>query len=209
MSFRIMRPVGHAIRVLLLLACLDGCRADSTNGPPADGKLAVGTWGGDSAGVIVTDTLVHVHIGCTFGDIPARVTLDTDGRFTLTGSYLLRAYPVAIGPTVPAQFTGRVSGNTLTITVTVNDTIGRTVVVRGPASVRLGTEPKLGPCPICRTPGIRASAPTRWYSRITTWFSRRAPDTAAMPPTYSPPAARPAESTPRRQARRPHSSPPP
>ena len=183
-----------------------GCHADAFDGPPADGKLAVGTWGGDSAGVIVTDTLTHVHIGCTYGDIPRRVVLDADGRFTVAGSFLLRAYPVAIGPTMPAQFSGRVSGSTLTITVTVSDTIEGRTVIRGPASVRFGKEPKLGPCPICVTPGDRSSArmrPTsvrmrdRVYAALTALFARRAPDAAATPPTHSPPATRPAESTPR------------
>lgn len=128
--------------------------------------LTIGTWGGDSAGVIVTDTLTHVHIGCTYGDLRGRVVLDADGRFTRAGSFLLRAYPVAIGPTMPAQFTGRVSGSTLTITVTVSDTISRTVVVRGPAVVRLGVEPKMSNCPICRTPGERRGRAESRYERM-------------------------------------------
>ena len=70
------------LRVLLVVLGAAACRADATDVPPADGKLAVGTWGGDSAGVIVTDTLTHVHIGCTYGDIVSRVVLDADGRFT-------------------------------------------------------------------------------------------------------------------------------
>lgn len=38
---------------------------------PADGLLPLGEWGGDNAGVIATDSLTHVHVGCTFGDIEA------------------------------------------------------------------------------------------------------------------------------------------
>ncbi|MBL0173571.1 MAG: hypothetical protein IPP90_23355 [Gemmatimonadaceae bacterium] len=195
-----MNPVRTMIAVALI--CAIGCDTDSPSGPPANGVLAVGTWGGDSAGVIVTDTLLHVHIGCTYGDIPRHVTLDTDGRFTVSGSFLLRAYPVAIGPTMPAQFVGRVSGSTLIITVTVNDTIDRKVVIRGPAVVQFGKEPKMSNCPICRTPGDRESArtmPTRthWYDRIIALFARRAPDTAATLPTRSPPANPPAGNTPR------------
>ncbi len=156
----------------IALLCVSGCHGDIATGPPADGKLAVGTWGGDSAGVIVTDTLSHVHIGCTYGDM-GHVTLDADGRFTVSGSYLLRAYPIAIGPTMPAQFVGRVSGSTLTLTVTVNDTIARTIVVRGPVSVRLGTEPVMQNCPICRIPGDRSSAlrgSGAALPRHTSWF---------------------------------------
>jgi hypothetical protein len=165
-------------RVLALALLTTACHSDSTSAPPADGRLAVGTWGGDSAGVIVTDSITHVHIGCTYGDIPGRVVLDADGRFTRAGAYLLRAYPIAIGPTMPTQFVGRVSGTTLTITVTVTDTIAKQTVIRGPASVRLGTTPRLANCPICRTPGERAvvsAEPTatwrHWYDAIRRWYT--------------------------------------
>jgi hypothetical protein len=146
-------------RVLAAIGALQlsGCGSSSVNELPADGLLTIGTWGGDSAGVIVTDTLTHVHIGCTYGDIRGRVSIDTDGRFARAGSYLLRAYPVTIRPTMPAQFTGRLSGSILTITVTVRDTVARTDVVLGPVSTRLGTTPRMANCPICATPGVRAS----------------------------------------------------
>jgi hypothetical protein len=88
--------------------------------------------------VIVADTTAHVHIGCTFGDFPLPVTLDSGGRFEAAGSYLLRAYPVAVGPTLPARFTGALAGVTLTLSVAVDVTYGK--------------EPRLGPCPICRKP---------------------------------------------------------
>jgi hypothetical protein len=165
-------------RYRCLLPCLTaavfaGCGASPVNGVPADGLLALGTWGGDSAGVIVNDTIAHAHIGCTYGDIPGRVRLDADGRFTAAGSFLLRAYPVAVGPTMPAQFTGRVTGSTLTITVTVRDTIANTTVIRGPATSTLGTTPRMANCPICTVPGDRASGrrvpdPPRghWYDWI-------------------------------------------
>ena len=63
---------------------------------------------------------------------------------------MLHAYPIAVGPTVPARFTGRIDGNTVTITATVNDTVAKQTVVKGPVTVVFGAEAKLGPCPICR-----------------------------------------------------------
>ena len=114
--------------------------------------LAEGTWGGDDAAAIVTDSLLHVHFGCTNGDFPAPVVLDADGRFSVSGDYLVRAYPVAIGPTMPAEIAGVVRGKDLTMTVAVNDTIEKKLVVFGPTTVRLGSEPQMGPCPICATP---------------------------------------------------------
>jgi hypothetical protein len=132
------------------------CDSDNTVLPVSDSRLPRGTWGGDNAGVIVSDSQAHVHVGCTFGDIPGPVPLDSAGRFSVSGSYMLRAYPIAVGPPQPAQFAGRVDGVRLTFTVTVNDTVENKVVVLGPTTVVLGQEPRMGPCPICRFP-LRAS----------------------------------------------------
>lgn len=144
------RPIAASMIVIALMA-LAAC-SSTTSLPPADGKLALGTWGSDSAGMIVSDVSVHVHIKCTFGDMPGRVVLSSSGEFDVTGTYLLRAYPIAIGPPLPARFVGRVSGAEATVTVTVNDTVQHQVVVLGPVSVRYDTQPKLWPCPICRRP---------------------------------------------------------
>jgi hypothetical protein len=139
-----------AVIAILIAAC-------SAN-EPGETQLAVGTWGGADAGAIVTDTLAHVHIGCTYGDIPGRVQLDVNGAFNVIGSYLLRAYPIAVGPTMPAEFNGSVKGTTLTLTVIVHDTVNDTTVTKGPVKMTYGKEPSMGPCPICRKPGDRATA---------------------------------------------------
>ena len=135
----------------LALAFLTAC-ASSGTGLPADGALPRGTWGGDGAGMIVSDSGMHLHIACTFGDASGRVPLDQSMRFDVSGSYTLRAYPVAVGPSLPARFTGRVLGTTATVTVTIDDTVQHQTVVRGPVVVRFGDEPRLGPCPICVRP---------------------------------------------------------
>jgi hypothetical protein len=115
----------------------------------AGGFLAAGTWGADGSGLIVQDTVAHLHIGCTFGDMPAPVAVDQNGAFDVAGSYVLRAYPVMIGPSLPARYVGKVSGSKVTITVTVDDTVQHQTVIKGPVTVTLGETPKLGPCPIC------------------------------------------------------------
>lgn len=133
--------------------------ACSTGGfPPSGGALNEGTWGGENAGVIVTDSVTHVHIGCTFGDIPGRVAVDATGRFSADGSYILKAFPVISGPRLPAQFSGRVVGRSLTLAVAVNDTTTGKVVALGPVTVVYGRDPALGACPICRVPRMPASA---------------------------------------------------
>jgi len=145
-----------SFRLLTLLAATAVALAVATcEGSPVDLEgttLAEGTWGGDDVAAIVTDSLLHVHFGCTNGDFPAPVVLDADGRFSVSGEYLVRAYPVAIGPTMPAEIAGVVLGRDLTMTVAVNDTIEKKLVVFGPSTVRLGVEPQMGPCPICAVP---------------------------------------------------------
>ena len=49
-------------------------------------RLSGGEWGGENAGVLVNQTTAHVHVGCTYGDFPAPVELDDDGRFSVSGS---------------------------------------------------------------------------------------------------------------------------
>jgi hypothetical protein len=114
-----------------------------------------GTWGGDNAGMIVTNTDVHVHIGCTLGDAVGPIHPDADGRFEATGTYNVDAYPVDRGITHPASFSGQIVGETMTLTVSLSDTAR----VLGPVTLIYGKEPKMGPCPICRAPkGIRKAS---------------------------------------------------
>jgi len=126
--------------ILALLAC---SAATSTQI-----KDVAGTWGGDNAGLIVNDTDVHVHIGCTVGDAVGPIRTDTAGRFSATGTYNVDAYPVNRGILHPATFSGQVVGTTMTLTVSLTDTAR----VLGPVTLVYGKEPKMGPCPICRVP---------------------------------------------------------
>ena len=126
----------------------------SQGGPsgPIPDSVAAGTWGGENAGLIVNADIAHVHIGCTNGNFAAPVELDDEGRFNVSGSYVLRAFPVQVGPELPAQFAGLVRGNTLTLTVAVNDTVMNDLVALGPVTVVFGREPRMQVCPICREP---------------------------------------------------------
>jgi hypothetical protein len=104
-----MRKLSQASRTLVLLLAVVAvsatCYLDNAV-VTVGGKLSVGTWGGENAGLIVNDTIAHVHVACTLGNFPAPVTVDENGRFDVTGSYVLRAYPVFVGPYHPAQFAG-------------------------------------------------------------------------------------------------------
>src|SRR5437868_14134121 len=121
MRHRPHNPVLLAIAFAVTLGV--ACSTSGSIVPAYDGDIAIGTWGGDSGGLIVGDTAMHLHIGCTYGDASGRAALDQSGNFNVPGSYMLRAYPITIGPTVPARFTGHVDGAVITITATVNDTV--------------------------------------------------------------------------------------
>ena len=159
-----MPSVSNAHRALRLafvaaFATLLGCASSGSAPFPVDGNLPLGTWGGDNAGMIVSDTAMHLHVGCTYGDVSGRIALAADGSFDVAGSYMLRAYPITVGPSVPARFRGRVDGAIAIVTVTVNDTVQHATVIKGPVTVKFGDQPRLGPCPICRRPIITIRHP--------------------------------------------------
>ena len=104
--------------------------------PPKD---LAGMWGGENAALMADDTSAHVHIGCTYGNIHQQIIPDADGRFDVPGEHNITAHPVDRGILHPARFVGRVSGGTMTLTVTL-----------GPVKLSFGKEPRMGPCPICR-----------------------------------------------------------
>ena len=147
-----------ATLIVIFIGLVAASCDDSEFAPLPDDMLALGTWGGDDVAVMVTEERTHVHVGCTFGDMPAEVPLDGEGRFAIDGNYVLRAYPIQLGPSLPAQFSGVVSGKTLTLAIAVNDTVENKVVALGPVSVEFGREPQMGSCPIC-SPGSDVRRP--------------------------------------------------
>ena len=159
MSFPLRTHGIEKVAGLAAVVAVLACSASGISPVAFDGKLALGTWGGDNAGMIVGDTAMHLHVGCTYGDVSGRIPVSATGAFDVSGSYMLRAYPVAIGPTVPARFRGQIDGSSATVTVTINDTIQHKTVVQGPVVVQYGVEPRLGPCPICRRPVLTGRAP--------------------------------------------------
>jgi hypothetical protein len=140
-----MTRITAILSIFAALAC-----SAATSLPITD---VVGTWGGDNAGMIVSGTDVHVHIGCTLGDAVGPIRPDAAGRFDANGTFNVNAYPVDRGIVHPARFTGQITGLSMTLTVSLTDTAR----VLGPVTLVFGQEPKMGPCPICRKPGVKAS----------------------------------------------------
>jgi len=127
------------VALVLSIACAGG------HGVPA--RLPIGTWGGADVGLIVSADSVHVHIGCTRGEIEGRVPVEASGAFTTMGLHNVDAFPVDLGIFHPARYDGRLHGDDrLTLDVTLLDTGQRL----GPAEAFLGREPNLRICPICR-----------------------------------------------------------
>lgn len=149
-----------SLRLALAMLLMVSVSCDTDELVTTSDHLETGTWGGEDVWVDAQTADVHVHVGCTSGDFPAPIALDDNGRFSVSGSYHIRLYPIATGPTLPAQFAGVVNGNRLTFTVAVNDTVEHRLVVLGPAVVTFGRQPEMGPCPIC-TAEMRRARTTR------------------------------------------------
>ena len=116
--------------------------------PAAPIAEVAGTWGGEDAGLIATDSSAHIHIGCTLGEARGTIRPDADGRFVAEGTYNVDAYPIDRGIIHPARFTGRIVGQSMTLTLVLTDTSRQL----GPVTLVRGKEPRMGPCPICRNP---------------------------------------------------------
>jgi hypothetical protein len=134
------------MRRLSLLAALV-LSAACARGHALPGLLPLGTWGGADAALIVSADGVHVHLGCTKGDIAGRVPVDAAGAFTASGLHNVDAFPVDRGIVHPARYDGRLhDDDRLTLDVTLLDTDQHL----GSAEVFLGREPRMRNCPICR-----------------------------------------------------------
>ena len=136
------------IAVLGGLVAFGPCDGSHLVDAPRPGPIPVGTWGGNNAGAIVTDSGAHVHIGCTAGDAGQPLVTDSSGRFSVSGRYNITLYPVARLPDHPARYFGSVVGRLMTLSIALTDT----AVTLGPVELVLGQDPRMGPCPICRRP---------------------------------------------------------
>jgi hypothetical protein len=127
------------VPALLLLAACGASRLEP-------GNVAVGTWGGEEAGLLVRADGAHAHIACTYGDVAGPIPFDADGRFDVAAKWNVSAFPIDRGVFHEARLSGQLRGRGLTFSARLDDT-GQ---VLGPVVVTLGREPKMANCPICR-----------------------------------------------------------
>lgn len=101
-------------------------------------KLQTGIWGGTHIGIEVTESGAQLNYDCAHGSIDQPIVLDKNGRFEVNGTHTKEQG----GPLRPgnensgqrARYTGAVTGQTMTFTVTLTDTketIGTFTVAHG------------------------------------------------------------------------------
>lgn len=97
-----------------------------------------GIWGGPHIRISVEGKLAAVEYDCAHGTIEGPLSIDGEGKFSLSGSHVReRGGPVRQGKAEdshPAQYTGWTDGKTMTLTVTLantNEELGTFELTRG------------------------------------------------------------------------------
>jgi hypothetical protein len=122
--------------VVAVLAAAGGARPD---------RVPAGTWGGDHVGLEVTGDGAQLELDCARGTLRGPLRLDERGRFEVYGTYVLeRGGPEreGEGDGRPARYSGTCDGETLTLTVTI-DNPRETL---GPYRLTRGKTPRLTKC---------------------------------------------------------------
>ena len=112
-----------AASMALLLATCGGSPTDPTHNPittlGGDTKtLETGRWSGpgNSACLSVEPAECQLLVGCWRGHF-AKPTVQSNGTFSVDGTFRFEAGPTTDQTPPPAHFTGSISGTTLTLTV--------------------------------------------------------------------------------------------
>jgi hypothetical protein len=86
----------------------------------------------------VADSSTHLELDCAHGDIPAVLTVDRQGQFSVAGTYVREhGGPIRQGEipdSHPAIYSGLVGSTTMTLTIRLGDTnesIGAFALVSG------------------------------------------------------------------------------
>ena len=117
-----------------------------TTDAPSGGSVDQGVWGGRGVALQITAAGAEVEFDCAHGTIKQRIISDEEGRFEVTGTFITEGGPVripvdgAVPKGSPATYRGRITGEEMTLDVTVAGTGAKLTglsLVRGrPASLR-------------------------------------------------------------------------
>lgn len=102
------------------LVCLLVAACAETPTQPRDTTLPPGRWTSDSGCLSVAADGCDLVVGCGHGQFPSPV-IHADGTFEVKGTYRIEVGPISINPAPPATFSGILSGQTLTLSVTPSD----------------------------------------------------------------------------------------
>ena len=101
-------------------------------------RIPIGTWGGEHIRVEIHDDSATVEYDCAHGEIRGPVVMDHQGHFGLSGTHVRERHgPIRLGQAPaaqPAQYTGRVDGERMMLTVTLTDpqeSVGTYTLVHG------------------------------------------------------------------------------
>ena len=138
-----------AFPMLLTLLINDSNRNIERRGGEPNKKIKTvqkGTWGGEHIHLEVSEQGSQIEYDCAQGSIDQKIVLDARGRFKVSGTHVVeRGGPVRESGSSkgdPVQFTGRVSGKKLELTVRRRDS----KEVIGVFTLFYGQEGKLRKC---------------------------------------------------------------
>ncbi len=92
--------------------------------PGSGTAIKTGDWGAVGVAMNVTANSVHFEFDCAHADIGQIITVDPNGQFSVTGTYVQEhGGPVYVGDDQgrPASFTGNTDGTKLSVTITYTD----------------------------------------------------------------------------------------
>ena len=108
--------------------------------PPSQTAVALGIWGGEHLGLLVTDGGGSLEYDCAHGTIDQAFVTDAAGRFDLRGTHTREhGGPIRedeVADTHPARYSGTTDGRTMVLTVTLSDSgerVGTFELTRGQA----------------------------------------------------------------------------
>lgn len=111
----------------LLLPILGALTLTQASACPYDypERIEPGAWGGEHIGIMVSDSGAIIEYDCAAGVVSVPLLLGSRGEFSWMGTHSPgHGGPVRIDepPNVhPASYSGRVSGNDMTLTLTLQD----------------------------------------------------------------------------------------
>lgn len=129
-------------RVILLPAVALLAAACSKDVFPA--SVPPGAWGGDHVVLDVTTTGGQVMFDCAHGSLDQPLALDSRGQYGVIGTFTPEGGPTPQSQqSIPAQYSGRLQGNTLTLTVTLT---GSSLPPPGTFTLMQGRNPTITKC---------------------------------------------------------------